>query len=182
VRGNQRRKKVEDDDFFGEEETSRPGIPSDTGDPLWTIYAINPGLPFRVKVEKLMLMWELDAEEIAAVLKERVDLVQTEVSRIETEWMSIGEPLTDEELQRARGKMIKELLQHKAELEGMGPTQDSKIITMKISLSEKLAKLRGLDREKKQPEEGATGDAVADLLSAMTPEKTRDLLARLDKE
>lgn len=171
----------EDGGFLPEERGRRPGTPIDDADPLWTIYAINPGLPTRVKIEKLMVMWELDTPEIASVLSLDEEGVQSEVDRIKKDWSALGEELGDDELQMARGKMIKELLQHKSELEGLGPTQDQQIIKLKIMLTEKIAKLRGLERERKSSEEQDTGDLIADGLAHMTPDSYRNLLARLDK-
>lgn len=186
VRGNQRKRREIDEDeesFFGDQpEGRRPGVPVDDGDPLWTIYAINPGLPTRVKIEKLMVMWELEASEIASILQMGESEVQVEVDKIERDWMSLGQDLTDDELQKARGKMIKELLQHKSELEGLGPTQDTKVITMKIKITEQIAKLRGLDRDRKPAEEEDSANPVAAALAKMTPEQSRTLLDRLGRE
>jgi hypothetical protein len=186
MRNNRRRREFDDDEEDGSFATDvpgrRPGVPFDDGDPLWTIYSINPGLPFRVKVEKLMVMWDLGVEEIADALKESEDRVQTEYDRIQSEWMTLGETLSDDELQKARGKMIKELLQHKAELEGLGPTLDQTIIKLKITLTEKIAKLRGLERERKAAEDAEPDGSVASALSHLTPERSRELLERLGRE
>lgn len=177
-----RKKRNFDEDDEGESFVpKRPGVPEDEGDPLWTIYAVNPGLPFRIKVEQLMVMWELDVPEIASALKEDEDRVQTEVDRLELEWMDLGGTLTDDAKQKARGRAIRELLKYKAELEALGPTQDPKIITMKIKIAEQISALRGIERgERKEPSEGS-GDPIADALSSLSADKLRDLSARLDR-
>lgn len=158
----------------------RPGVPDDEGDPLWTIYAVNPGLPFRIKVEQLMVMWELDVPEIASALKEDEDRVQTEVDRLEAEWMDLGGSLSDDAKQKARGRAIRELLKYKSELEALGPMQDPKIITMKIKIADQISTLRGIERgERKEAAEGSD-DPIGAALGALSADKMRTLMARLD--
>lgn len=171
----------EDDDFIGGlDPAPRPGVPSDEGDPLWSIYGVNPGLPFRVKVEQLIIMWDLGPEEIAAALNEDPDKVQAEVTKLNADFMALGDSLDPEQRRLARGKMIKELLKYKAELEQLGPTQDSKIINMKINIADKIAKLRGLESEKKEiSDEPTSTNPIDEAMAKMTPEQRRALLTKL---
>lgn len=173
----------EDDDFdmsLDSYESPKPGVPRDEGDPLWTIYGVNPGLPFRVKVEQLIIMWDLGVEEIASALGEEIDRVQSEVTKLNADFMALGDSLDPEQRRLARGKMIKELLKYKAELEQLGPTQDSKIINMKINIADKIAKLRGLESEKKEiTDEPSSTNPIDEAMAKMTPEQRRSLLTKL---
>lgn len=170
----------EDDEYDEQQQQRRPGVPDDEEDPLWTIYSVHPGLPFRIKVEQLIVLWELDVPEIASALKEDEDRVQVEVTRLEAEWMELGSALSDDAKQKARGRAIRELLKYKAELEGLGPTQDPKVITMKVKLADQINILRGVEKDnKKVAEEDVDADPIAEALGKLSQDKMRDLLTRL---
>lgn len=186
MRTNSRRRREFDEDEEGfevEVPSRRPGgAPIDDADPLWTIYAVNPGLPTRTKVEKLMVMWELDAEEISSVLHITLTEAKDMMASVEQQWMDLGRDLTDDELIKARGKQIKELLGLKAELDGLGPTTDQQIIKMKVTLSQQIAKLRGLERERAKTTEDEQKDPVDDALAHLSPDETREIFERLNRE
>lgn len=179
----ERSQKYFDENPEGEEfEAKLPGVPDDAGDPLWTIYGINPGLPFRIKVEQLIMLWDLDEIEIVNALNEDHSRVHDMVEELKKGWMALGEGLSDEEKTLARGKMITELLRLKNELERLGPTQDSKIINMKISLAEKIAKLRGVEKELKETvEDEVSQDPLNKAISDLSPDAQRTLLEHLRK-
>lgn len=171
------------DDDLEEETGPKPGVPEDESNPLWSIYGIHPGLPFRIIVEKLILLWDLSVSEIISVTKEEASRVQHTVDDLNRGWVSLGEGLTEDEKVLARGKMIKELLGLKAELEKIQNTQDSKVINMKINLAEKIAKLRGVETEKK-PVVDETQDELDPIHSAigkLNPEERRRLHDSLNK-
>jgi phage regulator Rha-like protein len=165
----------------GEEvQSPKPGVPENELDPLWSIYGVNPGLPFRTKVEQLMLIWNLPLDDIASALKEPISRVQGSFDELNEEWMRIGEGLTESERQLARGKLIKELMRMKSELDMMGPTQDAKVIQMKMNLIERLAKLQGLDTDKPEvQEDDSAANPIEEAMKNLTPEQRRALLARL---
>ncbi len=118
---------------------------------LWSEYSIRPNLPIRAKIEQLITLWRLAPEKIASLLGLSVDLVKEEISALTREWQELGKSPTDENKEIIRGRMIAELLRLKAEVESGGAgTNDSRFLTLKLQIIEKLTKLQGVDVDKKE--------------------------------
>lgn len=155
-------------------------------DPLWLVYSINPNLPFRHKVEKLLIGWNMTPVEIARVLKEEdVSRVEKLVEEIESYWSDLGAGLTDEARQKARGRMLAELQALKKQVEQLNEENaDYKHLQLMMTILERMAKLRGIEIEKKEtpPEEEENSDPAVDAINALSPDKLQDLYNRLNPE
>lgn len=151
-------------------------------DPLWSVYKIHPNLPFRTKVEKLLVGWGMEAPEIAAIIKEDdVDRVQRTITEVEQKWTDLGEGLTTEERKKARGKMIAELQELKQQVESLNETSpDYKHLQLKLNILERMARLQGIEIDKKElPKEDEAVNPVDKAINGLSPERLKDLYERL---
>lgn len=169
--------------FFDEDDPEnkpkQPGVPEDETNPLWSVYRIHPGLPYKIKVEQLVILWNLDAKDIAAVLGEDLTRVTDTIRALEEDWTQLGEGLNEEEKRLARGKLISELRKWKAQLEAMGDG-DAKVINMKLNISDRIAKLQGVESEKKAAaQDDVKKDLIEEALEKLTPEARRNLMKQL---
>jgi CO/xanthine dehydrogenase Mo-binding subunit len=168
----------------GRQEQPPPGPPpAPTGD-LWSSYQVNPFWPFRVKVERLLLGWRLDAETIAAVLEEEESRVRDTISAIEASWTELGGGLSPEEKAKERGRMIAELqviAQQLASLNESSP--DYKHLQLKANLMGQIAKLKGLEIDKKEAalESDDKPETLEDAIAGLPAERLEALASRLDQ-
>ena len=147
---------------------------------LWSEYAIQPNLPIRTKVEQLMLLWRLPVPQIALALDLTETLVKEEVKALNDEWLALGRPLDEETKQVVRGKMIAELMRLKAEIESAAAgNPDTRLLTLKLQVIEKLTKVQGLDVGKDAAYEEQTTNPVEDAIGALSEDQRAALLARL---
>jgi hypothetical protein len=147
---------------------------------LWSEYAIQPNLPIRTKVEQLMLLWRLPVPQIALALDLTETLVKEEVKALNDEWLALGRPLDEETKQVVRGKMIAELMRLKAEIESAAAgNPDTRLLTLKLQVIEKLTKVQGLDVGKDAAYEEQVTNPVEDAIGALTAEQRATLLAAL---
>ena len=147
---------------------------------LWSEYAIQPNLPIRTKVEQLMLLWRLPIPQIAIALDLTETLVKSEVKALNDEWLAMGKPLDEETRQLVRGKMIAELMRLKAEIESAAAgNPDTRLLTLKLQVIEKLTKVQGLDVGKDNVYEEQEANPVEEAIGALTEEKRAALLATL---
>ena len=147
---------------------------------LWSEYAIQPNLPIRTKVEQLMLLWRLPLPQIAIALDLTETLVKSEVKALNDEWLAMGKPLDEETRQLVRGKMIAELMRLKAEIESAAAgNPDTRLLTLKLQVIEKLTKVQGLDVGKDNVYEEQEANPVEEAIGALTEEKRAALLATL---
>ena len=147
---------------------------------LWSEYAIQPNLPIRTKVEQLMLLWRLPVPQIAIALDLTETLVKAEVKALNNEWLALGQPLDEETRQLVRGKMIAELMRLKAEIESAAAgNPDTRLLTLKLQVIEKLTKVQGLDVGKDNVYEEQEANPVEEAIGALTEEQRAALLATL---
>jgi hypothetical protein len=171
-------------DDWGQEAGRRNNVdvnrPKTKEEILWSDYAIQPNLPIRTKIEQLMLLWRLPAAQIAIALDLTETLVKSEIKALNNEWMALGKPLDEETRQLVRGKMIAELLRLKAEIESAAAgNPDTRLLTLKLQVIERLTKVQGLDVGKDASYEEQTTNPVEDAIGALTAEQRASLLAAL---
>lgn len=171
---------------WSEETAARPRNNIDVNRPktkeevLWSEYAIQPNLPIRTKIEQLMLLWRLPPPQIALALDLTESLVKDEITALNNEWLALGRPLDDETKQVVRGKMIAELIRLKAEIEAAAAgNPDTRLLTLKLQVIERLTKVQGLDVGKEASYEEQLTNPVEDAIGALTPEQRAAFLARL---
>ena len=147
---------------------------------LWSEYAIQPNLPIRTKIEQLMILWRLPLPQIAIALDLTETLVKKEIKALNDEWLTLGKPLDDETRQLIRGKMIAELIRLKAEVESAAAgNPDTRLLTLKLQIIERLTKVQGLDVGKDNIYEEQESNPVEEALGGLTQEQRATLLARL---
>ena len=173
-----------DEDWGKERPSRRDNIdvnrPKTKEEILWSEYAIQPNLPIRTKIEQLMLLWRLPAAQIAIALDLTETLVKSEIKALNNEWLALGKPLDEETRQLVRGKMIAELLRLKAEIESAAAgNPDTRLLTLKLQVIEKLTKVQGLDVGKEASYEEQETNPVEDAIGALTAEQRATLLAAL---
>lgn len=174
----------EDDIDASQRPKMRTNLPeADLGDPLWVTYGVNPNLPFRAKVEKLLIGWELDVDDIASALGESdVDRVAQVVADVKASWASLGSGLSTEQRVIERGRMLSELIDLKRQLEVLNATSpDYKHLQLQVTILERMAKLRGIDVDKKEAEETAKEDPVEKAINSLSPEALKALHTRLSR-
>ena len=177
--------KVNDEDDWGNDRAKRRdnievNRPKTKEEILWDEYAIKPNLPIRTKIEQLMLLWRLPAAQIAIALDLTETLVKSEIKALNNEWLALGRPLDEETRQLVRGKMIAELLRLKAEIESAAAgNPDTRLLTLKLQVIEKLTKVQGLDVGKDAAYEEQTTNPVEDAIGALSEDQRAALLARL---
>lgn len=174
------------EDDWGEEAAARPRNNIDVNRPktkeevLWSEYAIQPNLPIRTKIEQLMLLWRLPVPQIALVLDLTESLVKEEVKALNNEWLALGRPLDEETRQMVRGKMIAELIRLKAEIEAAAAgNPDTRLLTLKLQVIERLTKVQGLDVGKEASYEEQVTNPIEEALGALSPEQRAALLVSL---
>lgn len=177
---------LEEFDDVDDAPTTPRGKPVDDGsDPLYTLYGLHSTLPFRVKVRRLAMGWGMNAEEIAALLNATDELasIQKTFADCEAEWRELGENMTVEAQAMARGRMIAELMEIKRAAEEMAEaSRDPKLLDLRMRLLERIAKLRGLESDRKQPAATPTeGLVIEDALNKLTPEKLAKLVELFSK-
>ena len=173
-----------EDDWGKERPNRRDNIdinrPQTKEEILWSEYAIKPNLPIRTKVEQLMLLWRLPPAQIAIALDLTETLVKSEIKALNNEWLALGKPLDEETRQLVRGKMIAELLRLKAEIESAAAgNPDTRLLTLKLQVIEKLTKVQGLDVGKETSYEEQQTNPVEDAIGALTADQRATLLAAL---
>lgn len=176
----------DDDDFSPQERGGKKQAPAFVStDPLWLTYGINPALPFRTKVEKLMVGWEMDADAIAKILEED-DSERTErtISEIREGWVRLGSSLTDDEREIERGRMISELNDLKRQAEMLNTqSPDYKHLQLQVSITERIAKLRGIEVDKKDTsKDDEAADPVEHAINSLSPDRLKDLMGRLNEK
>lgn len=174
----------DDDGFNPQDRGGKKQAPAfESTDPLWLTYGINPALPFRTKVEKLMVGWEMDADAIAKILEED-DSERTErtISEIREGWVRLGSSLTDEAREIERGRMISELNDLKRQAEVLNTqSPDYKHLQLQVSITERIAKLRGIEVDKKDTsKDDEAADPVEHAINSLSPERLKDLMGRLN--
>jgi len=149
---------------------------------LWSEYGIKPNLPIRTKIEHLTIVWRLTPHEICTLLQLPSDeFVENELDKLTKEWQELGKPPTEESQEILRGKTIADLLRLKAEIEtASNGIVDSRLLTLKIQVIDKLSKLQGVefDRREREPEEDIIRP-VENALKALSPEQLLELYNKI---
>jgi len=152
-------------------------------DPLYAVYGIFPTMPVRVKVEKLLMGWSMDAEDIAALLDQDIYVITRLVNELETKWATLGEALSDQEQKIERGKYLSELQATLKDVnEAYNSTKDIKLLNTKINLMEKITKLKGIDTDKRPNQavdDGSGKKTLEDKIKTLTPEQLKGLHEKL---
>jgi hypothetical protein len=171
-----------EEDFGGETVAAQPG-PPETGNPLWDAYLINPNLPFRVKVEKLLLGWNLDAGAIAMLVGDEAERVQSVIDDLQDTWRRLGEGLNTEERKLARGKLIAELLELRSQVDSLNSiSADYKHLQLKLTIMERIAKLQGIEVEKREVGDEGLTDPLENAVENMEAGQLAELWKRLSQE
>lgn len=165
---------------------ARGTLVDDGTDPLFTLYGLHSTLPFRVKIRRLAMGWGMTAEEIADLLhaRDEIESVQKVFEECEAEWKELGEPLHPEAQTLARGRMIAELMEVKRAVEEMhGANSDIKLLNLKMTVLDRIAKLRNLEADKKPMTDAPTqGLNIADALDNLNKAQLADLVKRLGSD
>jgi len=177
---------TDDDDDFESQIVDPPSPRQDTSlgdDPLWSLYRLQRSWPLKIKVERLLSLWDLDVSEIASLLNVTTSVVASTAAQVRAMWAETGKGLSSEDSQMARGQMIRQLKAYKAELESQD-AQDLKIITLKIKITEQIATLQGLENKPVKPVEDETGSSgrktAEEQISGLTGARLEALLLALE--
>lgn len=157
-------------------------------DLIWTTYSINPKLPRKSIVEQLLILWRMPAEAMATVLGLDEDVIQCDIDTLREEWRGMGKALTLDERETARGRMIAELNRLKADIEDatLG-NKDVRLLTLKLTVIDRLSKMLGLDVEKREPVREEPPNITEDvdntdqILDGLEPTMVEELFARLNR-
>jgi hypothetical protein len=165
--------------------TRDPGMvaPKTQEELLWTEYAVKPNLPIKTKIEQLIILWRMPVPVIASLLNISEKVVEEEVVKLNKEWAALGKPLAEEARDIVRGRMIAELLKLKGDIDAFGSQADSRLLTTKLQIIEKLIKLQGIEIDKKDTElDESPTNLIEDALKKLSPNKLEALYARLREE
>lgn len=156
--------------------------PSD-GQFLFDTYGIKVASPLSRKIEILVVCYRLETEAIARLLGIEEDEAKAEKQKLEKEWLRLGQPLSFDERAIARGQMVAELTILKRDIEDqMSADPDSKLLTLRMQILNQLAKLQGLDTDKKMTEPGDSdtpGNKITEALNSMGTEQIERLMLEL---
>lgn len=153
--------------------------------PLWSTYGIMPSLPASVKIEKLLLYGVTDIIEIAELTEVDEDIAQETVRRINKKWADMALPLSSDDRLLAKGRLIAEFTELLSQMEQLNAAfPDYKHLQFILSLREKMARLRGIDVDKKPIEDmGAPkADHLQTALEGLSEEASRDLVSMLEED
>jgi hypothetical protein len=160
-------------DFFSDKPKSQAEI-------LWTEYGVKPNLPRRVKVEQLLILWRLTVPEIANLLDVLQNDVKKDIETLESEWRRMGQPMTDEEREVAKGRAIGEMLRYKAQLqENTAGNPDGRLMALLLQVETTLMKLQGIDEKKGAKDGEEFTNPVEAAIEGMTDEGRAKLLERM---
>lgn len=158
-------------------------------DELYQTYGIRPNLPLRTKVESLHLIYRLDVNTIATLLRLSNGTVHDEIEALTDEWKRMGRPLTPDERELQRGRYIAELDRTIQQIDdSMVGGGDSKSLSLKMNALEKRAKLLGLELDKRDravdEEEAETTllEEVDSIINKLRPEDLSAMMAVLDDQ
>lgn len=153
------------------------------GDPLWETYGIQPTLPGRVKVEQLMLCGVEDVEEIAELCDLELEEAAKYKTSIEGKWKNMATPLEGDAKAIQKGQLIAKFMAILTKLEGLDSAfPDYKHLQLKLAISEKIARLRGIDVDRKpvDVETPISNDPIKEAFSDLGADASESLFKLLN--
>lgn len=183
---------------FGEEWDDEPPVPRRRGkavdddppaeppsDPLFSVYGIFPNMPMRIKIEKLLMGWNMGVSDIAELLGQDPEIISRIVSELEDRWKSLGESLSDNAALIARGKYIAELQESLNQISQLySQNQDAALLKLRLSILEKIAKLQGADTDRRTaPSQDETmAKTLEQKIAGLDPGQLKELYQKLSKK
>jgi predicted DNA-binding protein YlxM (UPF0122 family) len=170
--------------------TDKTELFPDRGSELYKSYGIRPTLPVRTKVEGLHLVYRLSVSQIAELLGISISVVRDEIEELREDWKRLGKPLSLDEREMERGRMIAGLdrLIQQIDDQIISSGDGSKLLTLKMNAMDRQAKLRGLEYDKRQQavdEEESEANifgAVEEQIKSLPSERLEDMMARLEED
>lgn len=144
---------------------------------------VNPNWPPERQVE-LLIMAGLRNSSIAELVRIDENVIPEIKEELEREWNNLGKPLSESEHARERGKMIAKLTALLKEVEGAyAENRDSKLLSLRVNIEDKLTKLRGLESQRPTDDEAVDLSSVIERKLASLPEdQLKELNAFLASE
>lgn len=152
----------------------------------WHYYGISPDTPPHEKVERLHTAFDFNEAEIVEVIPEvKPEQIRRIIKRLHERWEKLGQELSEDERRLARGKQIAglEALQLQLERE-YARTGDAKMLTAKLTVTQKLGELRDLEgkRVKEEEEQARSRDVLERAVMELSTQDAEALLARCQAE
>lgn len=152
---------------------------------LWMDFQVKPNWPIRTKVEHLVMFYRLPARDIAPLLQMSEEMIEDEIKALQGDWISMGKIPKGKERDLHRGRVVSKLrrMETTIEAELTSTPGDTKLLTLLLTVQDRIAKIMGLETDKRDSVLGeeVEGDSFTRILQNMSPEKQQELHARLSR-